>query len=317
MPSCRIGPCTYSTTKEAAPEGGGLSGGRYWDRTSDLFRVREARYRCANRPCEVGTGFEPVYTALQAAASPLGQPTVWCRQSRRCNASGRRDSNPRPSPWQGDALPAELRPHDPEDCFRAEENYSGFGRHPVTTRSRESSLEARAGARLLVLVLRGTPSGHEPGDYAQRREDDSDDEPDRCHARTEVATVSNDRNDSQDGRDQSDDDEDAAPHIPGAWRRALNCSLHAHTLAHKKAAPEGAACLVGDTGIEPVTSSVSGKRATAAPIARGGYGIRTRVYGFAGRCLASRPTHRGRRKIRLRTYERTTGFEPATLTLAR
>ena len=61
---------------------------RYWDRTSDLFRVREARYRCANRACkgccfvrpksrvEVATGFEPVYTALQAAASPLGQPTV-------------------------------------------------------------------------------------------------------------------------------------------------------------------------------------------------------------------------------------------------
>src|SRR5215217_5051754 len=59
--------------------------------------------------------------------------------------------------------------------------------------------------------------------------------------------------------------------------------------------------VVGDTGIEPVTSSVSGKRATAAPIAQvengssqlgGGYGIRTRVYGFAGRCLASRPIHR-------------------------
>ena len=28
----------------------GLSGGRYWDRTSDLFRVKEARYPCANRP---------------------------------------------------------------------------------------------------------------------------------------------------------------------------------------------------------------------------------------------------------------------------
>ncbi len=27
--------------------------------------------------------------------------------------------------------------------------------------------------------------------------------------------------------------------------------------------------MVGDTGFEPVTSSVSGKRATAAPIARG------------------------------------------------
>src|SRR5438094_9677118 len=26
--------------------------------------------------------------------------------------SGRRDSNPRPSPWQGDALPAALRPRD-------------------------------------------------------------------------------------------------------------------------------------------------------------------------------------------------------------
>jgi hypothetical protein len=27
-------------------------------------------------PLEVGTGFEPVYTALQAVASPLGHPTV-------------------------------------------------------------------------------------------------------------------------------------------------------------------------------------------------------------------------------------------------
>ena len=50
-----------------------------------------------------------------------------------------------------------------------------------------------------------------------------------------------------------------------------------------------------------MTSSVSGKRATAAPIApvwaiqlwrRGGDGIRTRVNGFAGRCLAARPRHR-------------------------
>ena len=58
--------------------------------------------------------------------------------------------------------------------------------------------------------------------------------------------------------------------------------------------------MVGDTGFEPVTSSVSGKRATTAPIARvvarGEDGIRTRVYGFAGRCLASRPLHRFRVK---------------------
>ena len=26
------------------------SGGRYWDRTSDPFHVKEVRYRCANRP---------------------------------------------------------------------------------------------------------------------------------------------------------------------------------------------------------------------------------------------------------------------------
>ena len=64
---------------------------------------------------------------------------------------------------------------------------------------------------------------------------------------------------------------------------------------------------MGDTGIEPVTSSVSGKRSPAELIAlhhsdgsfrersklRGGNGIRTRVHGFAGRCLASRPSHRG------------------------
>ncbi len=43
-----------------------IYGGRYWDRTSDPFHVKEVRYRCANRPyevlqlIEVETGFEPV-----------------------------------------------------------------------------------------------------------------------------------------------------------------------------------------------------------------------------------------------------------------
>ena len=32
--------------------------GRYWDRTSDLFRVREARYRCANRPDPACTRYQ-------------------------------------------------------------------------------------------------------------------------------------------------------------------------------------------------------------------------------------------------------------------
>src|SRR5437773_10028863 len=30
--------------------GFGLHGGRYWDRTSALLRVKQPRYRCANRP---------------------------------------------------------------------------------------------------------------------------------------------------------------------------------------------------------------------------------------------------------------------------
>ena len=90
---------------------------------------------------------------------------------------------------------------------------------------------------------------------------------------------------------------------------------------HKKPPPERGLA-VRDTGFEPVTSSVSRKRATTAPIARiseeiahvivskiantakdarrrpqsvvhrGDDGIRTRVDGFAGRCLASRPRHR-------------------------
>src|SRR5580692_3198296 len=45
--------------------------------------------------------------------------------------------------------------------------------------------------------------------------------------------------------------------------------------------------LVGGTGIEPVTSSVSGKRSPAELSARrGGSGNRTRVQGFAGPCLS-------------------------------
>jgi hypothetical protein len=39
--------------------------------------------------------------------------------------------------------------------------------------------------------------------------------------------------------------------------------------------------MVGDTGFEPVTSSVSGKRAPTAPIARGGDGAEPVGLGFA------------------------------------
>ena len=69
--------------------------------------------------------------------------------------------------------------------------------------------------------------------------------------------------------------------------------------------------LVGDTGFEPVTSSVSRKRAPTAPIALVVAEVET---GFepvytALQAVASPLGHS--------TAERTTGLEPATLTLAR
>ena len=47
---------------------------------------------------EASTGFEPVIRVLQTLALPLGHDAIK-------NQSGRWDSNPRPSPWQGDVLP--------------------------------------------------------------------------------------------------------------------------------------------------------------------------------------------------------------------
>ena len=44
-------------------------------------------------------GFEPMMRVLQTLALPLGDDAILK------NKSGRWDSNPRPSPWQGDVLP--------------------------------------------------------------------------------------------------------------------------------------------------------------------------------------------------------------------
>src|SRR5437588_13114229 len=86
--------------------------------TSSVSGKRSPAELIAQGRAEVETGFEPVYTALQAVASPLGHST---RVGKPLAApSGRRDSNPRPSPWQGDALPAALRP-------RATVMFSGDG----------------------------------------------------------------------------------------------------------------------------------------------------------------------------------------------
>ena len=79
--------------------------------------------------------------------------------------------------------------------------------------------------------------------------------------------------------------------------------------------------LVGDTGFEPVTSSVSRKRATAAPIARGeavqfevGTGFEP-VYTDL-QSVAS-PLGQPTVEVRLSYSERTTRLELATSTLAR
>src|SRR5690606_15284086 len=93
---------------------------------------------------------------------------------------------------------------------------------------------------------------------------------------------------------------------------------------------------VGDTGIEPVTSSVSGKRATAAPIARARW-VRDsnpciRLCRPLPRLSANPPcdpVSQCRQCCQVLSdtprwipcwatdLERTTGLEPATLTLAR
>ncbi len=76
------------------------------EREEALTKTSEAR---ALDSTEATTGLEPVMRVLQTLALPLGhvarnikpagkRPAGYC-------LSGRRDSNSRPSPWQGDVLP--------------------------------------------------------------------------------------------------------------------------------------------------------------------------------------------------------------------
>ena len=56
---------------------------------------------------EAPPGFEPGIRVLQTRALPLGYSAILIIKK----WSGKRGSNPRPSPWQGDALSTELFPH--------------------------------------------------------------------------------------------------------------------------------------------------------------------------------------------------------------
>ena len=77
--------------------------------------------------------------------------------------------------------------------------------------------------------------------------------------------------------------------------------------------------VVRDTGIEPVTSSVSGKRSPAELIARGKSEVETGIEPVctALQAVASPLGHSTVGLMPRCTFERMTGFEPATLTLAR
>ena len=82
-----------------------------------------------------------------------------------------------------------------------------------------------------------------------------------------------------------------------------------------------ATTLVRDTGIEPVTSSVSGKRSPAELIARGFENLEVET-GIEPVCTAlqavASPLGHSTAGIDASSiFERMTGFEPATLTLAR
>ena len=84
--------------------------------------------------------------------------------------------------------------------------------------------------------------------------------------------------------------------------------------------PRSAVMLVRDTGIEPVTSSVSGKRSPAELIARALIRRWRRESNPCARLCRPLPHHSATPPLGFDascTFERMTGFEPATLTLAR
>src|SRR5512137_2307093 len=89
---------------------------------------------------EAGVGIEPAYTDLQSAAWPLCHPAAAATRFREDARlpkpkgearwlpqeiwSGRRVSNSRPQPWQGCALPTELRPRSKRRIIAAAEGVS-------------------------------------------------------------------------------------------------------------------------------------------------------------------------------------------------
>jgi hypothetical protein len=88
-------------------------------RRSDSNRQIEARRRvgCPSRIRTSANGSKVRCPTTRRRGSERADPILWVREEK---WSGRRDSNSRPSPWQGDALPTELLPLDPRRGTGAE-----------------------------------------------------------------------------------------------------------------------------------------------------------------------------------------------------
>jgi hypothetical protein len=78
---------------------------------SNGFRARRVLISAAVSPCR-WTWRSRLQKRLQTAAVASG-PTTRKPPKRGLSLSGRRASNPRPSAWEADALPTELRPRQP------------------------------------------------------------------------------------------------------------------------------------------------------------------------------------------------------------
>ena len=108
---------------------------------------------------EAPSGFGPEH---QDFADPCLTTWLWCHI---INWSGRRDSDSRPPPWQGGALPTELLPH--EVCLGAESNHrhadfqstalpAELPRHMATRKGLEPSTSSVTGWRTNQLYYRAT-----------------------------------------------------------------------------------------------------------------------------------------------------------------
>jgi hypothetical protein len=149
-------------------------------------------------------------TPDEAAARRLAMDSENRGLALRCSASpsGRRDSNPRPSPWQGDALPTEPRPHASqlagrrrERARRANRTVADPGRRAnsgavegpacVASRVRILRIVSRLAGNVRLATLAFCCAGHEasllrrqrrPQDPRPRRRES----PTRCELRCEL-----------------------------------------------------------------------------------------------------------------------------------